>query len=113
MIVLDTHTWIWWVHGHSRLSESHAKLIQDNEEAGLGVCAMSCWEVPNSSRSGDSICQCQSKSGCRSHLDIQASSFFLSNLVSRLNRRNCHPGSMMTRRTKSSLPPRVFSAARY
>ncbi len=45
MIVLDTHIWIWWVHGHAPLSAAHGKLIQEHEESGLGVCAISCWEV--------------------------------------------------------------------
>jgi len=45
VIVLDTHIWIWWVHGHSKLSNSHAKLIQDSEGDAIGVCAISCWEV--------------------------------------------------------------------
>lgn len=33
------------MHGHARLSAAHAKLIQEHEESGLGVCAISCWEV--------------------------------------------------------------------
>ena len=45
MIVLDTHTWIWWVHGHASLPQTHSKLIEENERIGLGVCAISCWEV--------------------------------------------------------------------
>ena len=45
MIVLDTHIWIWWVQGDKRLSANQTKAIQDNEEDGLGVSAISCWEV--------------------------------------------------------------------
>ena len=45
MIVLDTHIWVWWVHGHSRLSEAHSTILQDHEESGLGISAISCWEV--------------------------------------------------------------------
>ena len=52
MIVLDTHVWIWWLHGHSRLSKAHATLIQENEEAGLGVSAISCWEVAKLAEKG-------------------------------------------------------------
>jgi PIN domain nuclease of toxin-antitoxin system len=37
MIVLDTHIWIWWVHGDARLTEDQRKLIQENEADGLGV----------------------------------------------------------------------------
>jgi PIN domain nuclease of toxin-antitoxin system len=45
VIVLDTHIWVWWVHGDSRLSSSHAKLIEDNEHDGIGVSTISLWEV--------------------------------------------------------------------
>ncbi len=45
MIVLDTHIWVWWVHGDSRLSRSHAKLIEDNEDGEIGICTISLWEV--------------------------------------------------------------------
>lgn len=45
MIVLDTHIWIWWVHGDARLTEDQRKLIQENEADGLGVSIISCWEV--------------------------------------------------------------------
>jgi PIN domain nuclease of toxin-antitoxin system len=45
MIVLDTHIWVWWVDESSQLSERHTQLIQDNESSGLGVSAISCWEV--------------------------------------------------------------------
>lgn len=45
MIVLDTHIWVWWVHGDPRLAESQAELIQANEQDDIGVCIISCWEV--------------------------------------------------------------------
>ncbi len=45
MIVLDTHIWVWWVHGHSRLSQAHSTILQQHEETGLGISAISCWEV--------------------------------------------------------------------
>lgn len=45
MIVLDTHMWVWWVHGDARLSEKQIKWLEDNEAVGLGVSAISCWEV--------------------------------------------------------------------
>ena len=45
MIVLDTHIWVWWVDENPQLSERHTHLIQDNEQDGLGVSAVSCWEV--------------------------------------------------------------------
>ncbi|MBI3650903.1 MAG: type II toxin-antitoxin system VapC family toxin [Acidobacteria bacterium] len=45
MIILDTHIWIWWVHGDRRLTDYYFNLIQENEEQGLGVSVISCWEV--------------------------------------------------------------------
>jgi len=45
MIVLDTHIWVFWVHGDARLRVDQFQLIQDKESEGLGVSAISCWEV--------------------------------------------------------------------
>jgi len=45
MIILDTHIWVWWIHGDSRLSPEYARYIQAHEETGLGICAISCWEI--------------------------------------------------------------------
>jgi PIN domain nuclease of toxin-antitoxin system len=45
MIVLDTHIWVWWVHGDDKLSPAHTAYIQAREPDGLGISAISCWEV--------------------------------------------------------------------
>lgn len=45
MIVLDTHVWVWWVDGGSALPPDYLALIQAEAASGLGVCAISCWEV--------------------------------------------------------------------
>ena len=45
MILLDTHIWIWWVHGDTQLPLPVSEFIQSEEEGGLGVSAISCWEV--------------------------------------------------------------------
>jgi len=45
MIVLDTHIWIWWVHGDPRLPTDYLNYIQAHEASGLGISAISCWEV--------------------------------------------------------------------
>jgi PIN domain nuclease of toxin-antitoxin system len=45
MIVLDTHIWIWWVHGDVKLTQKYHEYIQEKESQGLGVSAISCWEV--------------------------------------------------------------------
>lgn len=45
MIILDTHIWIWWVHGDGRLTPEYSDYVQEHEAEGLGICAISCWEV--------------------------------------------------------------------
>ena len=45
MIVLDTHIWVWWVHGDERLTDPQVAWLQQYESQGLGVSAISCWEV--------------------------------------------------------------------
>jgi PIN domain nuclease of toxin-antitoxin system len=45
MILLDTHIWVWWVHGDVRLNERYQRWLKENEQQGLGVSAISCWEV--------------------------------------------------------------------
>lgn len=45
MILLDTHIWIWWVHGDAQLPQEHRDYIQKHEAEGLGISAISCWEV--------------------------------------------------------------------
>ena len=45
MIVLDTHVWLWWVHGDERLTSGQIELLDGSAEQGLGVSIISCWEV--------------------------------------------------------------------
>jgi PIN domain nuclease of toxin-antitoxin system len=45
MIVLDTHIWVWWVHGEPHLPQSHQIYLETHEGEGLGVSIISCWEV--------------------------------------------------------------------
>jgi PIN domain nuclease of toxin-antitoxin system len=45
VILLDTHVWIWWVHGDSRLSKAAMSFLKQHEESGLGLSIISCWEV--------------------------------------------------------------------
>lgn len=45
MIVLDTHIWVWWVHGDERLTSTQAEIIQVNETNIIGVSAISVWEI--------------------------------------------------------------------
>jgi PIN domain nuclease of toxin-antitoxin system len=45
MIVLDTHIWVWWVRNDPQLPRPYYNLILSEESAGLGVSAISLWEV--------------------------------------------------------------------
>jgi PIN domain nuclease of toxin-antitoxin system len=45
VIILDTHVWVWWVDGGAQLPLDYQTLIQAEAPNGLGVCAISCWEV--------------------------------------------------------------------
>ena len=45
MIVLDTHVWVWWLHGDERITRTQAEIIQANEEDVIGVSAISCSEI--------------------------------------------------------------------
>ena len=45
MILLDTHIWVWWVQGDPRLGAGRLRHIKASEADGLGVSAISCWEV--------------------------------------------------------------------
>jgi PIN domain nuclease of toxin-antitoxin system len=45
VIILDTHVWVWWVHGDERLTQTQMEVIEANETDIVGVSAISCWEV--------------------------------------------------------------------
>jgi len=45
MIILDTHIWVWWVHGDERLTGTQAEVITTNETDIIGVNAISVWEI--------------------------------------------------------------------
>lgn len=45
MIILDTHIWVWWVHGDKQITSTQAEIIKVNEEDIVGVSAISAWEV--------------------------------------------------------------------
>jgi PIN domain nuclease of toxin-antitoxin system len=45
MIVLDSHVWVWWVHGDERLTDSQREAISAAETDVIGISAISCWEV--------------------------------------------------------------------
>ena len=45
MIILDTHIWIWWNDKHPNLTIDYENVIQQNLVNGIGVSAISCWEI--------------------------------------------------------------------
>lgn len=45
MIVVDTHIWFWWVQGNPRLPAAMQALLDSSEQTGIGVSAISCWEI--------------------------------------------------------------------
>jgi PIN domain nuclease of toxin-antitoxin system len=58
MIVLDTHIWVWWVHGDARLSVRQNEWLIENEARGLGVSIISCWEVAKLLERGRLVLPC-------------------------------------------------------
>lgn len=45
MIVLDTHIWVWWVHGDEHLTQTQIEVIAAHEAEVIGVSVISCWEI--------------------------------------------------------------------
>ncbi len=45
MILIDTHIFIWWIQGDSKLNESYNNLLKENEVTGIGVSIISFWEI--------------------------------------------------------------------
>lgn len=45
MILLDTHVWVWWADGGAQLPADYLAYVQGEAAGGLGVSAISCWEV--------------------------------------------------------------------
>lgn len=45
MIVLDTRIRVWWVHDAPELTPEYQSYVQSHEAAGLGISAISCWEI--------------------------------------------------------------------
>ena len=45
MLLLDTHIWVWLADGSERLADRHREAVEAHQGSGLGVSAISCWEV--------------------------------------------------------------------
>jgi len=50
-LLLDTHIWLWWLNGNSRLSANLDKLISSPDNT-VVVSAISLWEVAIKSQTG-------------------------------------------------------------
>jgi PIN domain nuclease of toxin-antitoxin system len=45
VIVLDTHTWLWWIQGTAAELPAKMKALINDESASVGVASVSCLEV--------------------------------------------------------------------
>jgi len=45
VILLETHIWVWWVSNDPRLPGDYSRFIGSERGNGLGISAISCWEV--------------------------------------------------------------------
>ncbi|MBC8142399.1 MAG: type II toxin-antitoxin system VapC family toxin [Armatimonadetes bacterium] len=52
MIVIDTHIWIWYTDGGTKLPPEYRDYVADNVATGIGVSAISCWEVAKLAEGG-------------------------------------------------------------
>lgn len=59
MIVLDTHIWIWWVHGDPSLTVDQMRFLEQHEGDGLGISIISCWEVAKLVERGRLVLPCK------------------------------------------------------
>ena len=58
MIVVDTHIWIWWVHGDPALPASIRSRLDAAEQSGVAISAISCWEVAKLVERGRLVLPC-------------------------------------------------------
>ena len=45
MILLDTHTWFWWIQNDPKLPLATSVYLRAQLVSGLGVSIISCWEI--------------------------------------------------------------------
>jgi PIN domain nuclease of toxin-antitoxin system len=45
VILLDTHVWVWWIHGAPELPKAVGEFLERQQPTGIGVSAISAWEV--------------------------------------------------------------------
>lgn len=45
-LLLDTHVWVWWIDEIARMTAAERAVVDEAARTdGVGVCAISCWEV--------------------------------------------------------------------
>jgi PIN domain nuclease of toxin-antitoxin system len=44
-MLIDTHVWVWWVHGDPQLKPRHIAALTAAQTTGIEVSILSCWEV--------------------------------------------------------------------
>jgi hypothetical protein len=113
MIILDTHIWVWWVHGDARLGEKQVKWLEENEADGLGVSAISCWEVAKLVEYGRLALPCPVADWFDQALAYPESGCSKSRPASHSNPHSCPPDFTAIRPTKSSSQPPEFMIALY
>lgn len=45
MIILDTHTWVWYAQGDPKLPPAFFDLLERSRSIGLGISTISLWEI--------------------------------------------------------------------
>ncbi len=45
LILIDTHIWIWWVHGDPQLTPEYFAVLAAAQSTGIAVSVLSCWEI--------------------------------------------------------------------
>ena len=98
--LLDTHAWVWWVHGDARLSEEHREMLDARAVEGIGVSIISCWEVAKLVEYGRPSFRRTSPSGLGSPSAIPACDCLSSPLASWSSRLAYHSPSIRTRQTR-------------
>lgn len=58
MIVLDTHVWVWWVHGDAQIKPSQVGAIEEAASDAIGISAISCCEVAKLVERGRLVLPC-------------------------------------------------------
>jgi len=100
VILLDTHAWVWWVHGDARLSEEQRKMLDARTVEGIGVSIISCWEVAKLVEYGRLKLPQDVAKWLEVALSYPGVRLLTSPLLSWSSRPACHSPSIKIRRTR-------------